>query len=69
MEESSACQAEPCLYTLETGKHEWNSLHWKHQANDEIWIPHCPKCGWVDISRMMRALSFWQRVKILMCWI
>lgn len=55
----------PCIYTLETGKHEFTGLTWKHQANDLFWIPYCPSCRWIDTKRMIRELSFWQRLRIL----
>jgi hypothetical protein len=67
MKEETAQQEKPCIHTWETGKHEWNTLHWKHQASENLfyWIPTCPSCGWIDTLGMVRELSFWKRLRVL----
>jgi hypothetical protein len=65
MNNQGETQEIPCIYTLETGKHEWNCLTWLRQSNGEIWIPKCPSCGWIDEKRMMKDLKLLQRIRIL----
>lgn len=64
-EENRVCEVPPCLYTLETGKHEWTCLHWRSQTDGLFSIPQCPECGWIDTRRMVRELSFWRRLRVL----
>jgi hypothetical protein len=65
LDDKQAYQDPPCVHTLATGKHEWNCLHSKHQANDPIWIPYCPTCGWIDTRKMLREIGLKTRLKIL----
>lgn len=52
--EEKAAEKEKCLYTFETGKHEYHGLHYTHYANSRISIPHCPSCGWVDTEAIIK---------------
>jgi hypothetical protein len=49
-------KANPCIHTVETGKHEWNTLHSVHQANDRYWFRQCPTCGWIDTEDFAREV-------------
>lgn len=52
-----ACQEPPCIHTVATGKHEWNTLHSVHQANDKHWFRQCPTCGWIDTEDLVKEAA------------
>jgi hypothetical protein len=61
--QDDARQVPPCIHTVATGKHEWNTLHSVHQANDPYWFQQCPTCGWIDTAELVeqgRALGLQQ---------
>lgn len=66
IKESGCSQELSCIYTIETGKHEYNTLHWRHQSNDFLWIPYCPSCGWIDTRRMLKELNILRRFQIFL---
>lgn len=53
-----------CIYTLETGKHEWNTLH---STGNEcgIWYDYCPNCGWIDFRGAIKRAGLYKLLKIL----
>lgn len=56
MPEPAASQTPKCIHTFETGKHERNTLHSVHQANDRYWFRQCPTCGWIDTEDFAREV-------------
>lgn len=63
MNDDRPAQAPFCIYTWETGKHEWNTMYSVHQANAPFWFKRCPSCGWIDLKRMINDIPFWTRLK------
>jgi len=55
--EGIASEEPPCVRTLETGKHEYFSLTWRHQPKAKFWIPYCPSCGWVDTEEILKEIE------------
>lgn len=51
-----------CIYTLETGKHEWNTLH---STGSECGIGYnfCPNCDYVDIKGAIKRASLTKIIK------
>ena len=60
---NEANKTETCIYTRETGKHEWNTLH---STGSECGIGYdfCPNCNYVDISGTIKRASLWKILKI-----
>lgn len=57
MSDNQAKQVPPCIYTVETGKHERYQLHSIHEANARISFLRCPSCGWVDTEDVIERVQ------------
>lgn len=66
MSEHQASQVTPCIYTIETGKHEWNIMHSRYFGDGtHIGIDYCPQCQYVDLRRSLKRTNLKTRLKIL----
>lgn len=53
-----------CIYTVETGKHEWYTLH--STGNKGIWYDFCPSCHYVDVYGAIKKAGLWKLLKVLL---
>lgn len=58
-----ASQAQPCIYTVTTGKHEWYTLS-STGSKCGIGYDFCPECNYVDIYALIKKASLWKLLKI-----
>lgn len=60
---NQASQTPPCIYTVETGKHEWNTLHWTG-SECGISYEYCPDCRYVNIRGAIKSAGLLKLLRV-----
>jgi len=60
---NEAKQTPPCIHTVETGKHEWYTLH-STGSKCGIGYDFCPSCNYVDIKGTIKRAGLFKLLKV-----
>lgn len=62
--ENNLFKSKPCIYTIETGKHEYLTTTSEYRDGYEFGVPKCDNCGWIDTKHIKDEVLKAERARL-----